>query len=503
MASLRELTHEEVAEGEGLWLPEQYRRAKNNLVIMTQATFPKYAVNWHHMVMWDYIRRWLIGEIPFLIIEIPPRHGKTELVSRRLPAFIFGRQPDAQIIAASYGSDLASKNNRDVQRVIDSPSYQRIFPDIRLSGSQNRAMSTGKYLRNSSEFEIVGHKGYYRSAGVGGGITGMGATHFLIDDPFKNRKEADSKTVRDAVWDWWTSTAMTRLEKDSRVLLINTRWHEDDLAGRLLAKSKSDPEAFQFVRLRMPAIKEGTPGEVPEDKRKLGEALWPGKYDQKRLGSIRGTTTLRDWNALYQQNPSVQGGEIIQEKWIQYYTELPPTFHKLIQSWDMTFKEGTDNDFVVGQVWGVYGRKYYLLAQVRERMGFVKSLAAVRLMTKNWPKALLKLIEDKANGPAIIDALQTADPERGIPAINGVTPFKPKGQKGERLEAVSPLFMAGDVFYPHPSIAPWISVNIDEIVKFKLSGPGTANDDTVDATTQALLHLTGAGENVLSKTSRL
>ncbi len=502
--SLSHLSHEEVEVGESYLLPEQRKRASKNLLVMTQATMPSYAINWHHLVMWEYIKRWLTGETPYLIIEVPPRHGKSELVSRRLPAFIFGRDPNAQIIATSYGADLASKNNRDVQRIIDSPGYQKIFPQTTLSGAQIRSLSTGKYLRNSDEFEIVGHRGYYRSAGVGGGITGMGADYFLIDDPFKNRQEADSPTVREAIWNWWTSTALTRLEKNSRVLLINTRWHEDDLAGRLLAKSKSDPDAFQFVRLRIPAIKEGTPSEAPEDPREIGEALWPGKYDLKRLGAIRGSTTVRDWDALYQQNPSRPGGEIVKTSWINYYTSLPPRFSRLIQSWDMTFKEGKSVDYVCGQLWGEYDRKFYLLPyQIRKQMGFVDSCEAFRKMTDLWPQALTKLVEDKANGPAIIDAMKTGDPRRGVPGIRGIIPFKPQGSKSERLEAVSVLFKAGDIVYPHPSIAPWVGINVEEITKFTLQGAGTPNDDTVDATTQALLHLTGSKNNILQKTSRL
>jgi predicted phage terminase large subunit-like protein len=499
-----QLSHLDVEAAESWLYPEQLERSRKNLIIMTQATMPTYAINWHHLLMWKYIRRWMIGEIPFLIIETPPRHGKTELISKRLAAFIFGREPDAQIISTSYSADLARQNNRAVQRIIDSESYNKIFPGTSLSRSNIRSLASGNYLRNSDEFEIVGHRGYYRSAGIGGGITGMGANYFMIDDPFKNRAEADSPTIRQAVWDWWTSTALTRLEKNARVLLINTRWHEDDLAGRLLAQAKADKDAFQWTRLRLPAIKEGSPGESVEDPRELGEALWPGKYSVQRLGAIRGSSSLRDWNALYQQNPSSTGGEIIKESWIKFYDQMPPAFSRMIQSWDMTFKGNDNNDYVVGQVWGVYSGKYFLMPfQVRKRIGFVDSCDEFRRMTDMWPRALAKVIEDKANGPAIIDTMRRGDPQRGLKGISGVIPYKPQGSKAERVEAVSPLFRAGDVYYPHPTIASWISVNVDEMVKFKQSGPGTANDDTVDATTQALLFLTDSTGNVLNKTSRL
>jgi hypothetical protein len=145
------------------------------------------------------------------MIFAQPRSGKSELVSRRLPAYILGRDPDATIIAASYGADLARRMNRDVQRIIDTPEYQRLFPDTQLWGKNVRSVADGSYLRNSDLFEVVGHRGFYMSVGVGGALTGMGSKYMVLDDPVKNRKEANSATYRQSVWEWYTSTFYTRL----------------------------------------------------------------------------------------------------------------------------------------------------------------------------------------------------------------------------------------------------------------------------------------------------
>lgn len=481
-------------------------RARNNILHFTAHTKPDYQFNWHHRVFGRYIHRWLKGELPFLIIETPPRHGKSELFSVRLPAFIFGRDPNAEIIGASYGSELAKKNNRSIQRVMDSEAYREIFPKSYL-GERNIRTVVGSALRNSDKFEIVGHRGSYRAAGVGGGITGMGCNFLIIDDPFKDRQQADSKTIRDNVWDWWSSTAFTRLEKDARVLLINTRWHEDDLAGRLLVQSKAgDEDSLPWVRVRFPAVFETGDKDnpvSPDDHRKPGETLWPAKYDEARMRQIKATVTTRDWNALYQQRPSVEEGGIVSKSWLKFYggrdqPALPHRFTRMIQSWDLNFKEGLKVDFVVGQIWGEFGANFYLLDQFRERVGFVDTMAAIRDMTKKWPQATGKYIEEKANGAAVIDALKRGDPKNGYPALSGLVPVVPKESKEARLWAQQPLFKAGNVWYPDPSIAPWVKDTVDELVKF----PNTRNDDTVDTTSQALNELSSARNNVLERMTR-
>lgn len=439
-----------------------------------------YRAGWVHEETCKELDRFLEAVVdkksPRLMITMPPRHGKSELSTRRFPAYVFGRYPDMSIISASYGADLSSRMNRDVQRIMDSEDYRDLFPDTRLFGKNVRSVVDGSYLRNSDIFEIVGHKGCYRSSGVGGGITGMGGDILIIDDPLKDRAEADSLTIREKVWDWYTSTLYTRLSPGGGILLIQTRWHMDDLAGRLLEAARAE-EGDQWRCVNFPAI-----AEFDEPYRKAGEALHPERYPLEQLFKYKAALGGRDWAALYQQQPSPDGGAIFRKEWVQYYLpkDLPDRFDKMLISWDMTFKDGDDTDFVVGQVWGRAGGRFFLLDQVRGRMDFVATVQAFLAMADKWPRALEKLVEDKANGPAVISSLKSR--------ISGIIPINPDGSKTARAHAVTPLFEAGNVFIPHPQTCAWITDYSAELLQF----PAAAHDDQVDATTQALRRFAGS-----------
>ncbi len=269
-------------------------------------TYPSYLMGWCHEEICLRLDRFLddvrARRSPRLIICMPPRSGKSELASRRFPAYAFGREPNIGIIAASYSADLASRINRDVQRIMDDERYLQTFPDSALWGKNIRTTARGSYLRNSDIFEIVGHNGSYRSAGVGGGINGMGADIMIIDDPFKSRAEADSPTIREKIWDWYTSTFYTRLAPGGGILVIATRWHMDDLTGRLIEAAKSG-EGDQWEIVDYPAI-----ATCDEAHRKKGEALHPERYPLKMLMRIKAAIGTRDWEALYQQHPTIEGG---------------------------------------------------------------------------------------------------------------------------------------------------------------------------------------------------
>ena len=468
---------------ERLLLEKKLLRAEareGNFLSFVLATKPDYEVNWHHKYLARKIEKFVRREIKNLMVFMPPRLGKSELVSRRLPAFILGVKPDSKIIATSYGAELASMMNRDVQRIIDDKNYLKIFPHTTLSGDNVRSVAQGTWLRNSDIFEVVGHKGVYRSAGVGGGITGMGGDFIMIDDPIKNAKEADSETYRQMVWGWYRTTLFTRREKGCGMCLVMTRWHEDDLAGRLLAENPDDWEVVDF-----PMIRENM--DNPEDPRELGGALWPNKYSLEECAIIKRTSGSRSWNALYQQNPSSTEGALIKRIWMtKFWKAMPSKFDKIIQSWDMSFKGGDDNDWVVGQVWGRRGAEKYLLDQVRFKGGYVETIAAVRALSAKHPKAIAKLIEAKANGQAVIDSLSKE--------LTGIKAVNPDVSKIARVNAVSPEFEAGNIILPDPSIAPWIGDYIEELVSF----PTAKNDDQVDGTTQALIEFRN-NDNVLDK----
>lgn len=448
-----------------------YAEARRRMLGFAMVTHPGYQVNWHHRRICNGLDRLVNGDINFLMIFMPPRTGKSELVSRKFPAYVLGRDPDAQIISASYSYDLARMMNLDVQRVMTSPIYKEIFPGTQLSGEENYEKGQGTWLRNSDVFEVIGRRGIYRSAGIGGGITGMGAMYGVIDDPFKNQKEADSPTRRKEVWDWWLSTFSTRLEKNAKVVITLTRWHEDDLAGRILAQPNHGFEVITF-----PMIKDE---EDIRDPRKLGEALWPDKYDLEACQKIKTRSGSRVWNALYQQKPSAQEGGIFKRQWMQnFYTQLPDTFDEIIDSWDLGFKAKEDSDYCVGFRWGRKGGRFYLFPfMVRDRLDFPAAKTAIVVMRVREPRPGYVLIEDKANGPAIIASLK--------PDVPGLIAYCPDTSKEARAHSVSPFFEAGNVWLPNPEAFPWVSDYIEEMANF----PNVTNDDQVDATTQALIRL--------------
>mgnify|MGYP000933449332 FL=1 len=438
-------------------------KARKGLSYFTLHTKPDYLLGWVHKEICDELDRFLQDvadkKSPRLIITMPPRSGKSELVSRRFPAFALGRNPELQIIATSYSSDLSQRFNRDVQRVIDDEKYFDLFPNTRLSNSRVRTDSRGSYIRTSDLFEIVGHAGAYRSCGVGGGITGQGADILIIDDPIKDRAQAGSKTIRDSIWDWYTSTAYTRLSPGGGVIVMATRWHTDDLIGRLIQRM-GEGDTFRIVNY--PAI-----AEHDELHRKAGEALHPERYPLSTLLQIQKTIGSRDWEALYQQLPVPDGGALFKLEWFRRWTatSLPPEFDHTLMSWDMTFKDSKNSDYVVGQVWGKKGPNFYLLDQVRGQWDFVKTKEMVRVLAHKWPRVVRKLVEDKANGSAVISELKST--------VSGFVPITPTESKEARASSVTPYFEAGNVFIPEDSAAPWVPHYVSELLEF----PAGSHDD--------------------------
>ena len=429
---------------------------------------PAYSMGWVHAELCNELDQFLLavrdGKSPRLMISMPPRHGKSELASRMFPAYALGRDPDLSIIATSYSAGLASRMSRDVQRIMESEEYRAIFPAVRLPGKNSFQARTSEF------FEIAGHKGGYRSAGVGGGITGLGGHILLLDDVLKDRASADSPTIRQRIWDWYTSTLYTRLAPGGGIIVINTRWHMDDLCGRLLAaEAAGNGDTWRVINF--PAI-----AEQDEPHRRAGEALHPERYSLEQLEKIRAAVGSRDWEALYQQHPVPDEGAVFRTEWFRYYTpkDLPQTWDTQLISWDMTFRDGDSADFVVGQVWGRRGGDFYLLDQVRRRMGFTDTVNAFIGLAGKWPAAMRKLVEDRANGPAVIDVLKKHLP--------GIVPVEPSGSKTARAHAVTTLFEAGNVYFPSPEVAPWIRQFTAELAAF----PAAAHDDQVDAMTQAL-----------------
>lgn len=446
-------------------------KARKGLLAFTAYTKNDYEINWHNRLIANKLNSFLRKQIRFLMIFAPPRHGKTELVSRRLPAMYHGLFPDNNIMAASYSSSLANDITTDVQRIMDSEEYRQIFPETRIPFADER---DPRHHRNSEGHAIKNKNGKYIGQGVGGSFTGRGMNLGIIDDPFKGRKEADSIAFRDSVWKWYVNDFITRMQKDAQILLILTRWHEDDLAGRIIKMMKDNPQSHQFEIIKLAAIREDM--DFKEDPRHLGDALWPTKFP---LQALKATEALdpRGFTALYQQRPTALEGGIIKHSWLKFYTKQPDVkdFSQIIMSADLAFKDKPESDFVVIQIWGRKNNEKYLLNQFRDRVGFSETVKQIKFMSVRYPQAYIKLIEDKANGPAVLDTLKKE-------GIGGLIPINPKDSKFSRLQSCSPQFEAGDIYFPDPSLCPWVNTNIDEMINF----PNMANDDTVDATSQAL-----------------
>lgn len=474
--------------------------ARRNLIDFASLVNPSYRPAPHHHLIASKLEAVARGEIKRLIILAPPRHGKSELVSRLFPAWLLGNNPDEQVIGCSYNDDTAKDFNRDVQQYMLADAYRPTFPDARLNDRNVVSVADSMALRNARVFEMVGRRGYYRAAGVHGGtITGKGATVGIIDDPIKNHEEAYSITMRNRVWNWYTSTFYTRGEGafaeggDIRIVICVTPWHEDDIVGRLRKRMKEDPDADQWEVVRLPAMLDTAPASY--DQRDPGDPLWPEKYDAKALRRIRANVGERDWQALYQCRPTAQEGGMFKRGWWKRYDETPERMAALcsyvFQSWDMTFKSTTGGSFVVGQVWGTIGGRFYLLHQVRERMDFITTVQRFVNVCRLFPKSTAKLVEDKANGPAVISALRDR-----IPGIIAITP---KGSKEARAAAQSPLVESGNVYLPKDEHAPWVGAFIEEHAAF----PAGANDDQVDATSQALQHGHKSGIAIMEKLVQL
>ena len=318
--------------------------ARRSLLNFTCYTKRDYVPNWHHKVIANSLDQALAGQVMRVMYTLPPQNGKSELISRKFPAYVLGRFPDWRLVGASYNSDLAVDMGRDVQRVMSTAEYRVLFPQTRLGSEQDDEE------RTAQQFRVVGRDGGYKSVGVGSGLTGRPMDLGIIDDPVKDRAEAESETYRKRVWDWYTAVFSTR-QRHARVpfVMATTRWHEDDLAGRLLARAKEDPLAEQWAVVSFPAVCER---ERPSDPRKVGEALWPDRYPIDWLRKQEVLLQSYDWASLYQQSPVPAGGAMFKREWFRRYEVLAPgNVIRRLRCWDIAATvatAGRDPDWTVG-----------------------------------------------------------------------------------------------------------------------------------------------------------
>ena len=394
-----------------------------------------------------------------LVIEAPPQHGKSLTLTESLPSWILGKWPEKRIILGSYNDETAERFCRRNKEKVTAFG-EKLF-NIQI-GRINRA----------TEFELEGHLGRLISRGIMGGVTGNPADIMIIDDGIKNRSEADSPSYRSKLWDEWQNSFKSRLAAHAKVIVIGTPWHEADYMATMLQTEDN----IRLIRLPVEAEENDPLG------RAVGEPLcpelgkdktWLEQFKKSYMSDPEGGQ--RAWTALYQCSPRVEGGNLVQRSWWKTYNPKEVTaFATEVISVDAAFKDADSNDFVAITVWGKLGNDYYLRYCLNRHLDFTSTLAAIRQVKTLYPSARSVLIEDKANGSAIINVLQ-----KEMFCI----PVNPKGGKVSRVNAVSAAIESGHVYVPED--APWLSEYLDQWSAF----PAGAHDDMVDSSSQALSYL--------------
>jgi predicted phage terminase large subunit-like protein len=428
--------------------------------------------SWNVGAVCEHMQAVAEGQISRLVINVPPNTSKSMSCSVLYVPWLWTRYPGKKLIYACYDDKLARRDSLRAKNLIRSEWYQdRWGEDWEIN--RNLQDTGEKYYTTKGGFRMI--------TTIGGSVTGEHADIQIVDDPIKPKEttgvQAINKTFLEIVNTWWKDTMSTRLvdyEKSARVIIMQ-RLHEADLAGSVLAEG-----GYEHLCLPMefePERKCFTSLGWEDPRTEHGELLCPARFGREAVEMLKRELGPRGAQAQLQQDPISMTGNLFKRGKEKYYTELPKKFEKMIQSWDCTFKETADGSFVVGQVWGRLGADFYLIDQVRGRWSFTDTCTQIKALTAKWPKAISKLIEDKANGPAVIDHLSST--------ISGIIPVKPKGGKEARANAVEPYWDAGNIYLPHPTIAPWVSAFTDEVFKF----PAGKNDDQVDSMTQSLSYL--------------
>lgn len=433
--------------------PEDY--AFTRLLAYAAYQWPNYADAPHHRLIARKLEAVERGEIRRLMISMPPRHGKSMLASEFFPAWYIGRNPDHYVIAATYAQELADDFGRKVRNQIADPAYNAVFPGVSLKNDSTSAKRF--HIEGPKDAFSTGQNGAYYAVGVGGPLTGRGAHLLLIDDPVKNREDADSETIRKKTREWYTSTAYTRLMKDGRVVVIQTRWHENDLSGWLLAEHQHEG----WDVLSLPAI-DGA-----------GCALWPDMYPVERLNEIKLAVGPRDWSALYQQRPAPEEGDYFKADWLKTVPELPPRATLKVYGGSDYAVTADGGDYTVHVVVGIDPEsRIYLLDLWRGQAASDTWVEAFCDLVKKWkpigwaeetgqikagvgPFLLRRMLERQAY------VYRETFPTRGDKAV--------RAQSIRGRMAMKGLYMAAD--------APWRADLMSELLSF----PVGVHDDIADS----------------------
>lgn len=392
------------------------------------------------------------GKVKRLAVAMPPGHAKSTTGTLSFPAWYLGRHPGHQVISVSHTAELATDFGRKVLGLVGGDLHRAVFPKFQLTGDTG---SASRFTTRSG--------GAYFAVGLGGAITGRRANLVVIDDPFKDRADAMSPAVRKAVKEAYSSTIYPRLMPQGAIVLISTRWHEDDLIGWLTREHADDG----WRLISMPAI-----AERDEVWRPVGAPLWPEMFPEETLRRTRAAIGEAAWVSLYQQRPAAAEGAIFRRDWWRYYTDVPQSFDRVVLSADTAFKTGTEADYSVVTVWGEIKTGYYLLHVLRQRLEFPDLKRSLVALADQWkPNSIL--IEDRASGQSLLQELRR---ETSLPVLA----ISIDRDKVTRAQAVTPMIEAGKVFLP--ASAAWLVDYLDELSSF----PAAPHDDLVDSTTMAL-----------------
>lgn len=434
----------------------------------------QYRMQWFHRLIADKCQQLADGRIKRLMLFVPPQHGKSEIISRKFPAWILGRAPETKMICCSYSSGLSTSFSRQVQRIMQSEQFSRIFPAATLTPA-----TRGSSRKRTADYFDTDGEGFYKAVGVGGSLTGTPADIAIIDDPVKDAAEAYSITYRERVWDWYNSVLTTRLHNDSRQLFIMTRWHEDDLAGRIL---QAEPDLWDVVSI--PALCEREDDNPHHSGRHAGDPLWPQKHSREKLLAQQARSP-RDFAALYQQHPTIEGGNIVHRDW--FPVVAPADFAAIHRAEPVHFyldtaynkrKAGADND-PSGILAAVRIRQdlYILHAQQvwKEMPDLLRFLPAYISAHEGSTRSRLN-IEPKANGISVVQMLREAT------SLNVRFTPTPTDSKDVRLRVASPKIECGRV---HLVRGTWNEAFLDELCGF----PAMPHDEFVDILGYAIADL--------------
>ena len=430
--------------------------------------------NWSIGATCEHLEATITGEITRLVITIPPGTMKSLTCGVFFPSWVWSEIPGKRFITSSYSETISRRDSLKTRHLVESDWYKARWGHMFSLLKDQKA--AGYYHNDRGGFRLA--------TTVRGSVTGEHADIQMVDDPIKPLEVTKSmhvaQTTLKECWTWWTETMATRLvdfDKSVRIIIMQ-RLHAGDLAGEVLKEGGYEhlmlPMEFEKKRKCFTSIG------FEDPRTEEGELLFPARFSKQAVEKLKKSLTPRGVAAPLQPSPKSAGGKIIKEAWARFYTVPPRRFTLVIQSWDCTFKDADTSDYVVGQVWGMVDGDYYLLDQVRAQMGFVDTCKAVKMLVSKWPKSRQKLVEDKANGTAVVDTLK-----KKIPGFKLV---EPEGGKDSRLHAVEHLWESGNVYLPVKEIAPWVHEPdgfLDEVTGF----PAKAHDDQADAMSQALIYL--------------